>query len=112
VEVDPGQIHQVLANLVINAVQAMPDGGTIRITSRNIGSENRRMVMVEVADEGKGISPENLTRIFDPYFTTKDLGSGLGLAMAYSIITKHGGNITVDSTLGKGSVFRVFLKAG
>jgi len=111
VEVDPGQIHQVLGNLVINAVQAMPEGGNINITIRNIGSDARRMVMVEVADEGAGISPENLSRIFDPYFTTKDLGSGLGLAMAYSIITKHGGNITVDSTLGKGTVFQVFLKA-
>ncbi len=111
VKVDPGQIHQVLANLVINAVHAMPEGGTIKVTGRNIGSKTRRMVVVEVADEGTGISPENLSRIFDPYFTTKDLGSGLGLAIAYSIITKHGGNITVDSKLGEGSVFRVFLKA-
>lgn len=111
VEVDPGQMHQVLANLVINAVQAMPDGGTINVTGRNIGSEDRRMVLVEVADKGTGISPDIINRIFDPYFTTKDLGSGLGLAMAYSIVTKHGGNITVDSKLGEGSVFRVFLKA-
>ena len=67
--------------------------------------------MVEVADKGTGISPENLNRIFDPYFTTKDLGSGLGLAMAYSIVTKHGGNISVDSKVGKGSTFRVLLRA-
>ncbi len=111
VEVDPGQMHQVLANLVINAVQAMPQGGIINVTGCNIGSEERPMVMVEVADKGTGISPENLSRIFDPYFTTKDLGSGLGLAMAYSIVTKHGGNITVDSEVGKGSTFRVLLKA-
>ncbi len=111
VEVDPGQMHQVMANLVINSVQAMPDGGIITITGCNIGSADRRMVMVEVADEGKGISPDHLNRIFDPYFTTKDLGSGLGLAMAYSIISKHGGNITVDSKLGEGATFRVFLMA-
>ncbi len=111
VEVDPGQVDQVLANLVLNSVQAMPQGGTIKVSGHNIGSQERRHVMVEIQDEGTGILEEDLVRIFDPYFTTKDLGSGLGLAICYSIINRHGGHITVDSEVGKGSVFRIFLKA-
>jgi PAS domain S-box-containing protein len=111
VEVDPGQMDQVIANLVLNAVQAMPQGGVIKVSGHNVGSIEHKMVMIEISDEGTGIPEADLFRIFDPYFTTKDMGSGLGLAISYSIINRHGGHITVDSQLGKGSVFRVFLKA-
>jgi len=111
VSVDAGQMDQVFTNLVINAVQAMPKGGTLKVTGRNIGSEECPMVLVEIKDEGTGIEESNIPLLFDPYFTTKDLGSGLGLAIVYSIITRHGGHITVDTELGVGSVFRVFLKA-
>jgi PAS domain S-box-containing protein len=111
VEVDEGQLSQVIHNLVINAVQAMPDGGTITIGAENLSSvpEGQRCVRIFVADNGTGIPEEHLQRIFDPYFTTKQQGSGLGLATCYSIIKKHGGIITVESTLGKGSTFNLTL---
>ncbi len=111
VVVDPGQMDQVFTNLVINAVQSMPHGGTIQVIGRNIGSSQNPMVLVEIKDEGTGIEDLNIPRLFDPYFTTKDLGSGLGLAIVYSIVTRHGGHITVDSEIDKGSVFRVFLRS-
>ena len=113
VEVDEGQLSQVIHNLVINAVQAMPDGGTITIGAENLSSvpEGQRCVRIFVADNGTGITEQHLQRIFDPYFTTKQQGSGLGLATCYSIIKKHGGIITVESTLGKGSTFNLTLPA-
>jgi CheY-like chemotaxis protein len=113
VEVDEGQLSQVIHNLVINAVQAMPDGGTITIGAENFGSilQRQKCVRIFVADNGTGITEQHLQRIFDPYFTTKQQGSGLGLATCYSIIKKHGGIITVESTLGKGSTFYLTLPA-
>lgn len=116
---DLGQLNQVANNLLINAVQAMPKGGTIRITGENlvIGAEEiatlpaGRYVCLSVADEGVGISETILSRIFDPYFTTKPTGSGLGLATSYSIIRKHHGCITVDSQPGRGTIFKVYLPA-
>jgi len=119
VEADEGQLTQVFQNLLLNADHAMPGGGVIRITAHNIitGPEaipflrEGRYVHVTVKDHGTGIAPENLQRIFDPYFTTKEKGSGLGLAATYSIIKKHDGHITVDSLIGKGSVFHVYLPA-
>src|SRR5437899_2714504 len=104
-EVDEGQMRQVINDLVINAVQAMPAGGTIRIRGSNValGAEAAandhplapgRYVEIAIEDQGVGIPPENLARIFDPYFTTKPKGSGLGLAIAYSVITKHEGRIS------------------
>lgn len=117
VEVDRGQISQVINNLIINADQAMPDGGIIHLEIRNASvarDEVARLkkgdyVCITVADEGCGISPANMKRIFDPYFTTKETGNGLGLASTYSIVNSHKGAITVDSTVGKGTVFKVFL---
>ena len=117
VDADKGQISQVVNNLIINADQAMPDGGTINVNMRN-QSVNRLdipslipgdYVCLEVHDEGTGISPENLKKIFDPYFTTKAEGNGLGLASSYSIVHSHKGTITAESTLGQGAVFRVYL---
>ena len=117
VDADKGQISQVVNNLLINADQAMPRGGTITLRLRNLrvrhaevpSLDSGEYVCIEVRDEGTGISPENLKRIFDPYFTTKDSGNGLGLASSYAIINSHKGTITVDSSIGHGSIFRVYL---
>jgi CheY-like chemotaxis protein len=113
VEADEGQLSQVIQNLVLNAVQAMPEGGTVTISAENATSpqEGKRFVKISVADTGAGISEHHLQRIFDPYFTTKQQGSGLGLATCYSIIRKHGGKIRATSTLGNGSTFHISLPA-
>ena len=118
-EVDPGQFHQVITNLAINAIQAMPDGGILNIKTENveIAFDNSfslspgRYVKLSFEDQGIGISEKHLPKIFDPYFSTKQKGSGLGLATAYSIIKQHGGNISVSSELNKGSVFHIYLPA-
>ena len=117
VDADKGQISQVINNLIINANQAMPEGGNIRIRIRNLQVRHSEVpalntgdyVCIELRDEGTGISPENLKKIFDPYFTTKKKGNGLGLASSYSIITTHKGTITAESSIGHGSTFRVYL---
>ncbi len=119
VEADPGQISQVLNNIIINAVQAMPDGGSLSITAENCPVREGAIsalspgdyVCVSLADNGPGMEPATLERIFDPYFTTKVEGSGLGLASAYSIIHRHGGDIEVESTLGQGTKFTLLLPA-
>ncbi len=119
VEADEGQISQVINNLVINAVQAMPNGGLIQGVLKNITLSadsplplpEGRYVELSLRDYGSGISRQNFSRIFDPFFTTKKTGSGLGLATAYSIIEKHHGYITVDSQLGRWTVFSVYLPA-
>jgi PAS domain S-box-containing protein len=121
-EFDPGQISQVIANLVVNADQAMPEGGTIHVTCDNFSYSPATMALVpdlapgdyiriQVRDEGTGIPESCLKRIFDPYFTTKAKGSGLGLATTYSVIKNHNGLITVDSQLHCGSTFTVYLPA-
>ena len=112
-EADEGQIAQVIHNLVLNAVQAMPEGGTVTVSAENaVARENGdRYVRFSVEDTGAGIPEENLLKIFDPYFTTKQHGSGLGLATCYSIIKKHGGKIRASSRIGKGSTFTVSLRA-
>lgn len=123
VEADRGQIDQVLNNLIINADQAMPGGGTITVVAENvtIGRGTRQegvlsaslqpgdYVRVTLKDEGTGIPHENLEKIFDPYFTTKQNGNGLGLTIAYSIIKAHKGIVTVDSVVGKGTTFSFYL---
>jgi len=113
VEADEGQLSQVINNLVINAVQSMPDGGTVIVRAKNADPVHvgGRWVEISVADSGTGIPEQHLQRIFDPYFTTKQQGSGLGLATCYSIIKKHGGAISVKSTLGMGSTFYLTLPA-
>jgi PAS domain S-box-containing protein len=116
-DVDKGQIGQVVQNLVINAVQAMPQGGAIRLSLHNELQPPVRTglacpaVRITITDTGTGISPENLARIFDPYFTTKATGNGLGLATVYAIVKKHGGHIEVLSALSEGTTFRLWLPA-
>jgi CheY-like chemotaxis protein len=110
---------QVINNLIINADQAMPEGGTITITGENmvlgpsevLPLKEGNYVRITVQDRGIGIPKEYLSKIFDPYFTTKQKGSGLGLAITYSIIQKHDGFISVDSEVGAGTTFRIFLPA-
>ncbi len=120
VEVDEGQINQVFNNIIINAVQAMPDGGTITITAKNLIVDDSTSasiapggyVKISFADTGCGMSDDIRNRIFEPYFTTKSEGHGLGLASVYSIVNKHGGHISVRSMPGKGTTFDVLLPAG
>ena len=117
ISIDEGQISQVLHNLVINAKQAMPKGGIIKISAENItiGEATRfnpgNYVKITVTDQGVGIAKENLTKIFDPFFTTKKEGNGLGLATSYSIITQHNGYIEVESRENVGTVFFIHLPA-
>ncbi len=120
-EIDEGQISQVINNVVINAKQAMPEGGIIEVNVENVvGMEhsdsgppqkNSHHVEISVKDDGVGISTEHLQKIFDPYFSTKQNGSGLGLATSYSIVKNHDGFFMVDSELGTGSTFHIFLPA-
>ena len=111
VEADKGQLSQVITNLVINAKQAMPTGGFITITARNVKNTETPLVEITVEDQGTGIPPKHLDKIFDPYFSTKQDGSGLGLASAHSIIIKHVGSIRVDSQLNRGTIFTIQLPA-
>jgi PAS domain S-box-containing protein len=119
VVVDEGQISQVLQNLVINAEQAMLEGGVIDVTVANesilspsdLPLKPGNYVRVSVTDQGIGIPQDHLSKIFDPYFTTKQKGSGLGLATTYSIIKRHEGHINVSSALGKGACFTLYLPA-
>ncbi len=118
-EVDATQISQVIDNLVINARDAMSEGGTVFIRARNLIPDEAhgaslspgRYIQICIEDEGDGVSEESLSRIFDPYFTTKETGNGLGLAMVHSIIEKHGGQIHVQSTPEVGTAFYIYLPA-
>jgi two-component system cell cycle sensor histidine kinase/response regulator CckA len=118
-EFDSGQITQVVQNLVINADQAMPEGGLISVRGENVTIAEGyplplkpgRYVRIAVEDQGCGIPPENLSKIFDPFFTTKKNGMGFGLATSFSIIQSHGGYLTVESTVGEGTRFYFFLPA-
>ena len=119
VEVDADQIRQVIHNLVVNACQAMTEGGTVQVLAENVTVRPEDIlplsvgnyVRLSVKDHGIGIAPEHLGRIFDPYFTTKKKGNGLGLATAYSIIKSHNGFITAESKPGAGATFYVYLPA-
>ncbi len=118
-EVDEGQINQVINNLMINANQAMPNGGTITIRTENVNIDaesgiplpSGQYIKILVEDQGVGVSEKHLSNIFEPYFTTKQKGGGLGLATTYSIIKKHDGHITVYSEIEKGTVFSIYLPA-
>ncbi|MHB8074126.1 hybrid sensor histidine kinase/response regulator [Desulfosporosinus fructosivorans] len=118
VEIDRGQMTQVITNILINADQAMLQGGTIKIHAKELAvtGENNTLplqignyVALTITDEGAGISSQILPKIFDPYFSTKDLGSGLGLTICYAIVKKHGGHISVQSVEGQGTSFTIYL---
>ncbi len=119
IEADEGQIHQMINNLVINADEAMPMGGTLTITAENmvlkksdaLPLKSGNYIRIDIKDTGIGISPGHIQRIFEPYFTTKQKGSGLGLTTAYSIVKNHGGIILAESHQNEGSTFRVYLPA-
>ncbi len=119
VEVDEGQMNQVIHNLILNADQAMPEGGTIRIHAENfdfnsgtgLPLEKGRYLKIIIQDQGIGIEKERLQKIFDPYFTTKEAGRGLGLSITYSIIKNHAGHISVESEIGTGTIFKIYLPA-
>jgi two-component system nitrogen regulation sensor histidine kinase NtrY len=106
---DSDQMRQVLHNLVGNAVEAMPNGGQITL---NTHLEVENIIIVEIADTGCGMSDEVRQKIFTPYFTTKEKGTGLGMAIVAQIIEEHGGSISVESTQGVGTKVIVKLKAG
>jgi len=118
-EVDEGQMTQLVNNLVLNACQAMPRGGQVTVRARNVdegGGDGKPPLdgphlRIIVADEGQGIPAELQGKVFDPYFSTKEKGSGLGLATAYAIARGHGGSITVQSAPGKGAIFRILIPA-
>lgn len=117
IEADEGQLNQVFNNLVINAVQAMPKGGLLSVKAENITlkAQNKALlppgeyVRLLFSDQGAGIAEDNLRKIFDPYYTTKSGGNGLGLASASSIIKRHNGYIGVTSTVGEGTIFQIYL---
>jgi len=119
VDVDEGQIGQAIQNVVINADQAMPGGGTLRVRAENLvvnegeypPLQNGRYIRVSIEDRGNGIPEEWLPRIFDPFFSTKERGRGLGLAITFPIIKRHGGHVHVESQVGVGSTFHILLPA-
>lgn len=118
-ELDKGQFEQVINNMVINAIQAMPEGGTIQVKAKNVTIDSKskfklksgKYIRISIKDHGIGIPENHISKIFDPYYTTKQKGSGLGLATAYSIIKKHNGIIWVESKIGKGAAFHIFIPA-
>lgn len=120
VDIDKGQISQVVQNIILNASNAMPDGGTIEVSCENVHSDDStalissqiaHFVKMEIQDNGIGIPANVLDKIFDPYFSTKQKGNGLGLAITHSIISKHGGHISVQSPPGAGTTFTIYLPA-
>lgn len=116
VEMDPDQISQVLGNLLLNAQQASNAGATIHVRGRNHVQQDEegrdaRFVVIEIEDEGQGIPPDRIDRIFDPYYSTTEGGSGLGLATSYSIVHRHNGKLEVDSEVGFGTTFRMLIPA-
>jgi two-component system, cell cycle sensor histidine kinase and response regulator CckA len=122
VNADPAQLQQVIVNLAVNARDAMPDGGELRLETRNVflddeyckthlGSVPGRYVLLSVSDTGRGIDQKQKQHIFDPFFSTKEIGkgTGLGLSIAYGVVKSHGGSITCSSQLGSGTTFKIYL---
>jgi signal transduction histidine kinase/ActR/RegA family two-component response regulator len=119
VEADEGQMSQVIHNLLINAGQSMPHGGIVHVRAENVtvGAnhglpvKSGKYIQIDIQDQGSGILPQHLPRIFEPYFTTKEKGNGLGLTTAASIVKRHDGHIAVQTQVGMGSTFTVYLPA-
>jgi len=109
IEGDPGQLGQAFGNIILNAIQAMPDGGRLMVRSEVVSPG---WVSISFSDTGVGIPPDNLGKIFEPLFTTKARGIGLGLAICRMMVERHGGTVEVDSEVGKGSTFTVKLPIG
>ncbi len=110
---DQEKMRQVLINLFLNSVQAMPDGGRLSIVAGKISKNDRKEVFLKVEDTGNGIKEENQEKVFDPFFTTKEHGTGLGLSIVYSIVKEHRGTIDLQSQVGKGTSFTMtFLVDG
>jgi two-component system, cell cycle sensor histidine kinase and response regulator CckA len=112
VRADPGQIEQVILNIVVNARDALSSGGQVVIETRNSGDANHGCVTISISDTGVGMEPQVLSRVFEPFFTTKEHGTGLGLATSYGIIKENGGDLRAESTPGKGTTFHITLPAG
>jgi signal transduction histidine kinase len=108
---DPRTFEQVLLNLITNALQAMPDGGTISITIDQLNSPQGKQIQLKIADTGPGIPEEVIDRIFDPFFTTKTDGTGLGLAISRRILSAHKGTLSVESFTDAGTVFTITVPA-
>lgn len=107
IKVDHDKLRQAISNIIINSIQAMPDGGELRIiTARDV---SRNSAIIQISDTGVGIPQENLDRLFEPYFTTKPNGTGLGLAITYKMVEAHGGEIRVESIEGQGAIFTIVL---
>jgi signal transduction histidine kinase len=106
---DDQLLERAILNLVVNAAQASPHGGVVTVKTRRVETAAGPNVEIAIIDRGTGIQPKDLENIFNPFFTTKSEGIGLGLAIVSKIIDEHGGRIAVESTLGEGSVFRVYL---
>jgi two-component system, NtrC family, nitrogen regulation sensor histidine kinase NtrY len=105
ISLDPDLFHRVVSNLVLNAIDAMPQGGTLTLRTRNTGDRAR----LEISDTGTGLTPEERERIFTPYYTTKQHGTGLGLAVVQSVVSDHHGTISVNSETGRGTTFIIDL---
>jgi len=113
--IDKIRFDEIILNLLLNAIEAMEKGGKLYIITSYEKTDNGRQILLKVQDTGEGMPPENLSRVFDPFFTTKDGGTGLGLAIVYRAVVDHGGNIEVESEVGRGTTFLIslplFLKA-
>jgi len=113
---DPDQLQQVFLNLILNAIQSMPEGGTLRLSAspkrvskEGLEDDQRHYMEISVEDTGVGMQEDVIQNIFNPFFTTKDTGTGLGLMVTQGIVQDHEGWIDVESEVRKGSVFRVYL---
>jgi len=107
INIDSKQIKQALLNIFLNAIDAMTNGGTLTVNSHI--NNNRNNLIIEISDTGSGIDPNDLTHIFDPFFSKKDHGTGLGLSITFEIIKNHNGKIIAKSRLGEGTTFRIEL---
>jgi signal transduction histidine kinase len=103
---NPNQLKQIILNLILNAIDASAPGAEVTVALHTKGAEQ---VLIEVLDRGAGIAPEKLAHIFDPFYTTKETGTGLGLALVHQMVREHGGEITVESAVGHGTAFRITL---